>query len=249
MGALKVLNRHLRVFGRTWQHSAMFNVIEPLLYLAAFGFGMGALVQEIEGMSYLEFLAPGMVNLSAMYAATFECSYGTFVRLHYQKTFLAMLSGPVTARDVILGELLYGTLKSALFGTVILAVVAALGLIRSPQALAIPLLLALQGAVFAALAMWYTAYISNIDYLNYYVTLAVLPFFLFGGLYFPVSALPAWVQAANYLNPLYHSVEVCRALALGQATAGLWLHVGFLAAIGALVLPAPLRLMEKRLIN
>ncbi|MDR7868919.1 MAG: ABC transporter permease [Sporomusaceae bacterium] len=249
MGALKVLNRHLRVFGRTWQHSAMFNVIEPLLYLAAFGFGMGALVQEIEGMSYLEFLAPGMVALSAMYAATFECSYGTFVRLHYQKTFLAMLSGPVTARDVILGELLYGTLKSALFGTVILAVVAALGLIRSPQALAVPLLLALQGAVFAALAMWYTAYISNIDYLNYYVTLAVLPFFLFGGLYFPVSALPAWVQAANYLNPLYHSVEICRALALGQATAGLWLHVGFLAAIGVLVLPAPLRLMEKRLIN
>ncbi len=249
MGALRVLNRHLRVFGRTWQHSAMFNVIEPLLYLAAFGFGMGALVQEIEGMSYLEFLAPGMVTLSAMYAATFECSYGTFVRLQYQKTFLAMLAGPVTARDVILGEMLYGTLKSALFGTVILAVVAALGLIRSPQALAIPLLLALQGAVFAALAMWYTAYISNIDYLNYYVTLAVLPFFLFGGLYFPVSALPAWVQAANYLNPLYHSVEVCRALALGQAAAGLWLHVGLLALIGALVLPAPLRLMEKRLIH
>ncbi len=249
MGALRVLNRHLRVFGRTWQHSAMFNVIEPLLYLAAFGFGIGALVQDIEGMSYLEFLAPGMVTLSAMYAATFECSYGTFVRLQYQKTFLAMLAGPVTARDVILGEMLYGTLKSALFGTVILAVVAALGLIRSPQALAIPLLLALQGAVFAALAMWYTAYISNIDYLNYYVTLAVLPFFLFGGLYFPVSTLPAWVQAANYLNPLFHSVEVCRALALGQAAAGLWLHVGLLVAIGALVLPAPLRLMEKRLIN
>lgn len=249
MGALRVLSRHLRVFSHTWQHSVMFNVIEPLLYLAAFGFGMGAFVQEIEGMGYLEFLAPGMVALSALYAATFECSYGTFVRLHHQKTFLAMLAGPVTARDVILGEMLYGTLKSALFGTVILAVVAVLGLVRSPQALAVPLLLVLQGVVFAALAMWYTAYISNIDYLNYYITLAILPFFLFGGLFFPVDSLPAWVQAANNLNPLYHSVEVCRALTLGRTGAGLWMHVGALALIGALVLPQPLRRMEKRLIN
>ncbi len=249
MGALRVLNRHLQVFSHTWQHNVMFTVVEPLLYLAAFGLGMGAFVQDVAGMSYLEFLAPGMVTLSAMYAATFECSYGTFVRLHYQKTFLALLAGPVTARDVILGEMLYGTLKSALFGTVILAVVAALGQIRSPEALAIPLVLALQGLVFAALAMWYTAFITNIDYLNYYITLAILPFFLFGGLFFPVDPLPAWVKTANYLNPLYHSVEVCRALALGQANAGLWLHVGLLALIGAVVLPLPLKLMEKRLIN
>lgn len=249
MGALRVLNRHLRVFSHTWQHNVMFTVVEPLLYLAAFGLGMGAFMQDIEGMTYLEFLAPGMVTLSAMYAATFECTYGTFVRIHYQKTFLALLAGPVTARDVILGEMLYGTLKSALFGTVILAVVASLGQIRSPEALAIPLVLAIQGIVFAALAMWYTAFITNIDYLNYYITLAILPFFLFGGLFFPVDALPAWVKAANYLNPLYHGVEVCRALALGRATAGLWLNVGLLALIGACVLPLPLRLMEKRLIN
>jgi lipooligosaccharide transport system permease protein len=249
MGALRVLNRHLRVFSRTWQHNVMFTVIEPLLYLAAFGFGMGAFVQEIEGISYLQFLASGMVTLSALYAATFECSYGTFIRLHHQKTFLAMLAGPVTARDVILGEILYGTLKSTLFGTIILAVIAALGLISSPQALAIPLLLALQGIVFAALALWYTACIANIDYLNYYITLAILPFFLFGGLFFPVGSLPAWVQTVNYINPLYHSVEICRALALGQAGAGLWPHVALLALLAALVLPMPLRVMEKRLIN
>jgi lipooligosaccharide transport system permease protein len=249
MGALRVLSRHLRVFSHTWQHNVMFTVVEPLLYLTAFGLGMGAFVQDIRGMSYLEFLAPGMVTLSAMYAATFECSYGPFVRIHYQKTFLALLAGPVTARDVILGEILYGTLKSALFGTVILGVVAALGQIRSPEALAIPLVLAVQGMVFASLAMWYTACITNIDYLNYYITLAILPFFLFGGLFFPVDPLPAWVKTANYINPLYHSVEVCRALALGRAEAGLWANIGLLALIGACVLPIPLKLMEKRLIN
>ena len=115
MGSLRVLNRHLRVFHRTWQHNIMFNVIEPLLYLWAMGFGLGAFVQQMDGVSYLQFIAPGMVALAAMYSATFECTYGTFLRLQYQKTFQAMLAAPVTARDVIIGEILYGTLKSCYF--------------------------------------------------------------------------------------------------------------------------------------
>jgi lipooligosaccharide transport system permease protein len=249
MGALRVLNRHLRVFFRTWRHNLMFNVVEPLLYLSAMGFGLGAFVQEINGMSYIQFIAPGMVALSAMYSATFECTYGTFVRLHYEKTFHAMLATPVTVRDVVLGEILYGTMKNVVFGTVILGVVAALGQIQSLYALAIPLLLFIHGLVFAAMAMCYTALIDNIDYLNYYITLVILPFFLFGGLYFPVNSLPVWVQTVNWINPLYHTVELCRALALGQAAASLWIHVLVLAFMGAIVLPFPIKLMEKKLLS
>ena len=249
MGAVRVLNRHWRVFERTWHHNVMFNVVEPLLYLSALGFGMGALVQEVEGMSYLQFLAPGMIALSAMYSATFECTYGTFLRLHYQKTYHAMLAGPVTIRDVVLGELLYGMLKSVLFGTLILAVVAVLGQIQSMAALAIPLFLVLPGTVFSILAMCYTGMIKSIDYINYYITLAIMPFFLFGGLYFPVTALPGWVQNINWVNPLFHSVEVCRALALGQWSSQLWTHVAVLAAGILILLPFPLHLMRKRLIS
>ena len=225
MGSLRILNRHLRVFRRTWQHSIMFNVIEPLLYLTALGLGFGALVHQVAGHSYIQFIAPGMIALSAMYSATFECTYGTFVRLHYQKTFQALLAGPVTVRDVILGEMFYGTLKSVLFGTVILCVITVLGQVASAQALAIPFCLIVIGAVFAILAMWYTAVITSIDFLNYYITMIILPFLLFGGLYFPVDTLPAWVQAANWLNPLYHSVEICRALVLGQASVALGIHL------------------------
>jgi lipooligosaccharide transport system permease protein len=249
MGAIRILDRHLRGFRRTWQHSLTFNVIEPLLYLGALGFGLGAFVEQIEGMSYIQFIAPGMVALSAMYSATFECTFGTFIRLHYQKTFHAMLAAPVTVTDVILGEILFGAVKSVLFGTVVLGVVAAVGQIASWWALAIPLLLVVHGAVFAVMAMSYTSVTTKIDYLNYYITLVILPFFLFGGLYFPVSALPAWIQTINWLNPLYHSVEVCRALALGQISSGLWLHVAVLAVLGAIMLPLPLRIMEKRLIT
>ena len=246
---LRVFYRHLRIFERTWRHNLMFNVVEPLLYLSALGFGLGAFVQEMNGMSYIQFIAPGMVTLSAMYSATFECTYGTFVRLHFEKTFHAMLATPVTVRDIVLGEIMYGTFKSVVFGTIILGVITALGLVHSGYALAIPLLLMLQGLIFSSAAISYTAITDVIDYLNYYITLVILPFFLFGGLYFPVNSLPEWLQLINWINPLYHTVEVCRALALGQTAPSLWLHVLALAVIGALLLPIPLKLMEKRLLS
>ncbi|MEG6584705.1 ABC transporter permease [Dendrosporobacter sp. 1207_IL3150] len=248
-GAFKILNRHLKVFARTWQHNLMFNVIEPLLYLSAMGFGLGAFVQQIDGMSYIQFIAPGMVALSSMYSATFECTYGTFVRLHYQKAFQALLAGPVTVKDVVIGEILYATFKSVVFGAVILLVVTALGQIKSIYALLIPLFLILPGILFSTMALCYTGVTSNIDYINYYITLAIMPFFLFGGLYFPVSALPVWVQKANLINPLFHSVEVCRALALGQLSDTLWLHVLTLAVFAIILLPLPIKLMTKKLIS
>ena len=247
-GAFRVLNRHWQVFARTWLHNLMFNVAEPLLYLSSLGFGLGMLIGEIEGVSYLQFIAPGMVALSAMYSATFECTYGTFLRLHYQKTLQAILAGPVTVGEVIAGELLYGMFKSVLFGVVILLVVSALGLVPSVCAVFIPLFLLLPGAVFSILAVCYTAIIKNIDQLNYYITLAIMPFFLFGGLYFPVSNLPDWVQQLNWLNPLFHSIEVCRALALGQVSDRLWLHVAVLAAMILVLARLPLQLMRKRLL-
>ena len=247
-GAFRVLNRHWQVFARTWLHNLMFNVAEPLLYLSSLGFGLGMLIGEIEGVSYLQFIAPGMVALSAMYSATFECTYGTFLRMHYQKTLQAILTGPVTVGEVIAGELLYGMFKSVLFGVVILLVVSSLGLVPSVSAVFIPLFLLLPGAVFSILAVCYTAIIKNIDQLNYYITLAIMPFFLFGGLYFPVSNLPDWVQQLNWLNPLFHSIEVCRALALGQVSDRLWLHVAVLAAMILVLARLPLQLMRKRLL-
>ena len=247
-GAVRVLNRHWQVFSRTWLHNLMFNVAEPLLYLSAMGFGLGIMVGRIDGITYLEFIAPGMVALSAMYSATFECTYGTFLRLHYQKTLQAILAGPVTVNEVILGELLYGMLKSVLFGAVILIVVSLLGQIPAVTAVIIPLFLCLPGAVFAILAVSYTALIKNIDQLNYYITLAIMPFFLFGGLYFPVSNLPDWVQWINWFNPLYHSIEVCRGLALGQLSTRLWCHVAVLFVMILATAPIPLRLMKKRLL-
>ncbi|BBB90862.1 MAG TPA: ABC transporter permease [Methylomusa anaerophila] len=247
--ALRILRRHLAVFRRIWWTNVMFNFIEPFLYLTSLGYGLGSFVQQMEGVSYIQYIAPGMVASSAMFAATFECTYGSFIRLHYQKTFQAMLAGPVTVRDIVIGELAYGTFRSIVFGIVILVVITLLTNVQSFWALLIPVFLVVPGVVFSILAMCYTGLTPNIDNFNYYITLFITPSHLFSGIFFPISAMPSWVGTLVWFNPIYHSVEVCRALALGQPDAGLWLHVGILAAAALILLPLPIRLMEKRLIT
>lgn len=248
--ALNILQRHMTVFRRTWWSNVMYNCIEPLLYLSSMGFGIGAFIGEMDGLSYIRFVATGMVASSAMFAATFECTYGSFVRLYYQKTFHAMLAGPAGVRDVVLGEALYGTVKTVCFGTAILLVIVLLGQVRSLWAFLIPVFLILPGLGFSFLALAFTGYITNMDYFNYYITLFVTPLYLFSGIFFPVSSMPVWLQWVDWLNPLYHTVEVCRALALGRLDFGyLFIHVAVMCGLAAAAAPLSIRLMQKRLIT
>ena len=238
----------MAVFKKIWFTNIMFNFIEPLLYLSAMGYGLGSFVQDIDGLAYIQYIAPGMVASSAMFAASFECTYGSFIRLHYQKTFQAMLAGPVTVRDIVAGDILYATFKSMLFGMVILTVISVLGQVRSGWALLIPVFLALPGLTFSLLAMCYTGVTTNIDNFNYYVTLFLTPAYLFSGVFFPINSMPGWAQTAAWVNPIYHSVEVCRALALGNTNPGLLVHAGVLMVIAIVLMPLAVRLMTKRLI-
>ncbi|SMC86832.1 ABC transporter permease [Sporomusa malonica] len=248
MGILKIFARHMAVFRKIWFSNIMFNFIEPLLYLTAMGYGLGTFVQDINGLTYLQYIAPGMVASSAMFAASFECTYGSFIRLHYQKTFHAMLAGPVTVRDIVAGDILYATFKSMLFGVVILIVITALGQVQSWWALLIPLFLVVPGLTFSLLAICYTGVTDNIDKFNYYITLFLTPSYLFSGVFFPINSMPGWAQVLAWFNPIYHSVEVCRAMALGNINPGLLVHAGVLLAITIVLMPLAIRLMTKRLI-
>lgn len=247
-GALRILDRHLTVFRRTWLSNVMYNCIEPLLYLASMGFGIGAFVSEMNGLSYIQFVATGMVASSAMFAATFECTYGSFIRLHHQKTFQAMLAAPATVRDVVWGEALFGAVKTVCFGAAILLVIALLGQVRSLWSLLILPFLLLPGLAFSFLALAFTGYILNIDYFNYYITLFITPLYLFAGIFFPVNAMPAHLAWIVWLNPLYHVVEVCRALSLGEPAPRLLAHAAVLAVLATAAAWAAVRLMRKRLI-
>lgn len=247
--ALQILKRHLIVFRRTLWSNMVFNAIEPFLYLSAMGFGLGALVQDIGGMSYIQFIAPGMVASASMWAATFECTYASFVRLHYNKNFHAMLAAPGTVRDLVIGEVLIAVIKNIVFGVVILLVIGMMGQVQSAWSLLIPVFLILPGTVFALMALSYTGIITHIDYLNYYITLITTPMYLFAGVFFPISSMPEWLQIVSWINPLYHSVEVCRALVVGQLSGALWQHALSLILLSVLLAVVPVRLLKKRLIS
>ena len=247
--AFNILKRHLAVFRRTLWSNMVFNAIEPFLYLSAMGFGLGAFVPEMGGMSYIQFIAPGMVAAASMWAATFECTYASFIRLHFEKIFHAMLAGPATVADVVAGEVLIGIVKNIVFGIVILVVISVMGQVQSVWSLLIPLFLILPGTVFSLMALSYTGIIAHIDYLNYYITLITTPMYLFAGVFFPVASMPEWLQTLAWFNPLYHSVEVCRGLVVGQVSVILWQHVASLVLFSIVLAPVPVYFMKKRLIS
>lgn len=248
-GAIKVLNRHLTVLKRTWKTNLMFNFIEPFLYLIAMGVGLGNLVQDVDGIPYLQFIGLGMIASSGMWAATFEATYGSFVRLHFQRTVHAMLATPLTVKDVVWGDLLFAACKSLIYGTVILLVMALLGLASSWWALLILPVLMVHGFLFAAVALTYTAWAKHIDHFNYYITLFSTPLFLFSGIFFPLNTLPQWSQWLAWLNPLFHSVEIVRNLGLGNISGMLLIHGAVLIILSLAFSRLPIKMMEDRLIQ
>lgn len=245
----RVFWRNLLVFKKTWKANLMFNFFEPVLYLWAMGFGLGTYVTRIKGLSYLDFLAPALICSSAMFATTYEMTYGSFSRMGYQKTFQGMVATPVSMDDVILGEILYGTFKGILYGSVFFLVVFLFGVVRSPWALLIPLPLGLMVMVFSIISLIWTSFTPNFDYFGYFFTLFISPMFLFAGVFFPIENLPAGIRFLPWFTPLYHAVEVVRAFVLGQVTTAVLPHLAWLAASVIVTIQFSLVMVRNRLIQ
>ncbi len=244
-----VLRRNIRVWRRFMISSMLGNLTEPFLYLLALGYGLGALITEVEGMSYVQFIAPGLVVSASMYAATFEGTYGTFTRLVPQHTFEGILATPVGVVEILLAEILYSSIKALTAGCAVLAVVSIFGLAHSPIVLLVPLLSLLTGILFGGLAVLVASASPSYDFFNYYFTLAVTPMFLFSGIFFPLGQLPDWAQTVAWFNPLTHAANLSRALFLGNLNADLLVNAGcLLGAIFVPIYPAYL-LLRRRLIN
>lgn len=245
---IKVFYRNLKVFKKTWKANLMFNFIEPVLYLWALGFGLGAYVSHINGQPYINFLAPALIASSAMFSTAYEMTYGSFTRMGFQKTFQGMVSTPVSMDDVVTGELIYGTFKGVLYGTVFLIIMTIFGLVKSPWALLIPIPLSLMVLSFSILSLIWTSIAPNYDSFGYFFTLFISPMFLFSGVFFPIDNLPAGLSFLPWLTPLYHAVEVIRPLVLGQANSSILIDLLWLLIFVILTIRIPLILVKRRLI-
>lgn len=247
--ALHVWRRNLDVLVRLWKTELWPPFVEPVLQILALGFGLGAYVTSINGLSFIQFLAPGFIASGVMFTAAFECTYASFVRMEFQKTFDAIIATPANVEDVIAGEMFWGAARGVFAAIVVLIVISAFSLVPSAlgAVLAVPVA-ALEGLMFASIAMAFTAIAPAIDTFNYLITLGLTPMFLFSGIYFPLENLSPPLQAAAWFSPLTHAVRPIRALALGAPEPAFWGDLLWMAALTFVLFNVALYLMKRRLV-
>jgi len=245
-----VWQRNFLVWKKLAMPSLLGNLADPMLYMLGLGYGLGGLLHEVNGVPYLHFLAAGTLCYSVMNSATFETLYSAFSRMHVQKTWDAILNTPLTLRDVLLGEWVWAASKSLLSGVAIIVVIWGLGL-YSDFALTLALLpvIVLTGLCFAGLGLAVNAVSPNYDFFLYYFTLAITPMVLLGGVFYPPTALPAWLAGIAAWLPLTHAIEMARPLLLGRWPDAVLLHVLVLLGYGLAGFMLGLRLTRKRLLR
>jgi lipooligosaccharide transport system permease protein len=227
--SIAVWRRHFLVWRKLAIPSILGNLADPLLMLFGLGYGLGAVIGNIDGTSYFAFLAGGFLATSTMYAATFESLYSAFSRMHVQRTWEAIVNAPMTLEDVLAGEWLWAATKALAAGVCMLAVVAVFGYASFPLSLAALLVVALIGLAFGALGLAINALASGYDFFSYYMTLVLTPMMMLSGVFFPVDKLPAAVQALAQALPLYHGVALVRPLLAGAVPENVLLHIAVLA--------------------
>jgi lipooligosaccharide transport system permease protein len=246
----KVWQRDFDVFMKTWKVNFFPPLLEPIFYLVALGYGLGGFVSNIEGLPYIQFIAPALVAISVMNSSFFECTYGSFVRMYYQKTFDGIITTPINVEEVIAGELLWGATRSLVSSTIVLGVVAAFGLISSPLFILIPPIAFLGGLMFSSMGMCFTAIAPNIDFFNYPGFLFITPMFLLSNTFFPFSRFPPALQTfALAVLPLVHQVTLTRGLMLGNLESLLLLGIIWIAAVTIFFFILSINLMKRRLIK
>ena len=247
--AFAVWRRNFLVWRKLAIPSLLGNLADPMIYLFGLGYGLGGLLPQINGVSYIAFLASGTVCASTMNAASFEALYSAFSRMHVQRTWEAIMNAPVTLEDVMAGELLWAAAKATLSGAAILVVIAALGFVASPLALwALPVIF-LTGLAFAALGLIVTALAPSYDFFMYYFTLFITPMVLLCGVFFPPEQLPPLVQSVANWMPLTHSVALVRPLLFDEIPTGIIGHLAALLAVALVAFWIALTLIRRRLLK
>ena len=246
----KVWMRNKDVFMKTYKTNFLPSLLEPVLYLLALGLGLGGFVQLIDGEPYINFIAPALVAVSMMFSSFYECTFASFVRMYFQKTFDAIIATPVTIEEVITGEILWGATKSLINSSIVLAVIFAFGVVPSQLFLLIIPVSFLVGLLFSAIAMCFTAIVPNIDAFNYPNFLFITPMFLLSGTFFPLTSMPEFLQiAAQIFLPLTNAVSVTRALALGNIQLSILFNLAWMLIVTPVFFVLAINLMKKRLIK
>ena len=234
-GGAKLWQRNRDATIRAWKVEIGGLFIEPFILLLAMGFGLGSYVGDIGDLTYAEFIAPGIVASYAMFHATFDATYGAYLRMESHHIYEAMLYTPLEPQDIVVGEVMWGATRAIISATAVMIAALAFGLIQSPFALlAIPAAY-LIGMVFASMAMTVTATATTIGAMNNFFTLFLLPMFYLSGTFFPLERLPGVVQQIAWILPLTPAAALTRGLMTGELS--VWMLAWTAELVAYAVLP------------
>lgn len=242
--------RHIKVYSSNFISNAFPPFFEPLIFLAGLSIGIGTYIQKMGNMDYKLFLASGLIVTSSMFTAAFECSFGTFIRLEFDKVYDGMLGSPISSKDLIIGEILFAGTKGFLFSFAVLIIIWLFGIISYPISFLATFVGFLTGLVFAVLSLLVTSFVKNINHFNFYHTGILSPMFFFSGVVFPITNLPKPLQMVAEIIPLTHLVRLSRAFCVQNGFSQILLFdllycILFILIIGFI----SIKNLEKRLIG
>lgn len=244
---MPIWRRNFLVWKKMAGSSILGHLADPVIYMLGLGYGLGGMLPEVGGMSYIAFLSAGTVCYSTMNSASFEALYSGFARMHEQRTWEAILNTPVTLDDIVFSEIVWAASKSLLSGVAVLLVIWLMGLSHSPLSLWIIPLAMLVGLCFASLGLIMTAVAPGYDFFMYYFTLVITPMVLLCGVFYPVDQLPPLLQAVSSVLPLTHAINLARPLLNDIIPAHFLLHIAVLLGYALAGFYVSLVLFRRRL--
>lgn len=244
-----VWNREYTLFRRYWASTTFSSIVQPTIYLLAFGLGVGTLVSTVDGISYIEFVGTGTVATAVLFSSAFPGMFATFVRRVFQRTYDAMLAAPISVAELVSAEGSWIAVKAGVYGTVPLIVTFFFGLTPTWGMLAVPFIGCLTGLGFAYFGMWASSIVKTIDSFTYITSAVLTPLFLVAGTFFPISNLPPALQALAQFNPLYHCVQLVRDASFGWQPLLDVGHVAFLTTFACITWLLAIRGLRAKLIG
>lgn len=244
-----VFRREWAVYRRTWAPNTFASVAEPIIFLLAFGIGLGSLIGNIGGYSYIEFIGTGIVAMSVLFVSAFTGLIDTYVKRVYRHVYDGVLAAPVDVRELVTGEAAWIAAKAGVYCCSPLIVALFFGLPPAPTMLLVPFVGFITGFGFALLGIFASALIPTDRMMEYIISGVITPTFLIAGTFFPLDGFPTWVQYAALLNPLYHCVELVRHAAFGLQPLTDLGHVGAILVFVVVIWLLAVFQMRRRLID
>jgi lipooligosaccharide transport system permease protein len=244
-----VLIREMINFSSFWRSATFSSTVDPTIYLLAFGFGIGSLVTEVDGLDYVQFVGTGTVATAVLFSSALPSMFGTFVKYRFQRTYDAILAAPVDTEELVTAEMLWIGIRAGTYGCVPLLVSMLFGLEPRWSMLTVPLIGFVAGYGWAGFGTGVAATMNSIDNFSYVMSGVITPLFLVAGTFFPIDQFPTWAQVLAQFNPLFHTVQLVRHASFGwQGWADAW-NFGFLVGFALLTWRVAIWRMTIRLVD